>query len=295
MSIESPNEGPTRAATSAFPITTEQLSAIMAEVLPAPLSPRSAQVAADSFTGLTTDMLCTVVRGLIATLCKRDIDNFAKCNKQAAHIQELKDCIKKEFEVSYDMHTCPNGFEGNDETRAPYAQVPDKEGHLILPKCVRYLDDRRIATYPMGAPIDAMPYIIDIFAEPSLDDNDEPFKPMLHWFRAAMHTDESHWQVLYKETYKITSWGIAANLKRHRDLTKVAEGLVSRIEFMQRDLEGACQAADICEYWLQAARAHKYVDHAQGLVNNGVHFTHQNVQVAHILHKNSDKGKGKAI
>ena len=61
------------------------------------------------------------------------------------------------------------------------------------------------------------------------------------------------------------------------------------------DLEGACQAVDMCEYWLQAAWAHKFVDHAQGLVNNSVCFTHQNVQTVHILWKNSNKGKGKAV
>ena len=135
----------------------------------------------------------------------------------------------------------------------------------------------------MGAPIDVMLYIIDIFAEPSLNDDNEPFKPMPHWYHAAMHVDEGHWQVLYKETYKIAPWGIAANLKRHWDLTKVADGLVSRIKFMQRDLEGAHQAVDLCEYWLQAAHAHKFINHAQGLVNHGICFTRQNIQVVHIL------------
>ena len=295
MSVELPNEGPTRATTPAFPITTEQLSAIMAEVPPAPLFPQSAQVAADSFTGLTTDMLQTVIHSLVATLRKRDIDNFAERNKQASHIQELEDRIKKEFEVSYDMHTCPDGFESNDECHAPYAQVPDKEGHLVLPKWVRYLDDGCIAAYTMGAPIDAMPYIVDIYAEPSLNDEDEPFEPMPHWFRAAMHADEAHWQVLYKEIYKMAPWGIATDIKRHQDLTKVADGLVSRIEFMQRDLEGARQAADLCEYRLQAARAHKYTKHAQGLVNHGIRFTKQNIQAVYILRKGNNKGKGRAV
>ena len=78
MSIKLPNEGPTRTATPAFPIMTEQLLAIMAEAPPTPLSPRSAQVAVDNFTGLTMDMLHSVVYGLVATLCKRDIDTFAK-------------------------------------------------------------------------------------------------------------------------------------------------------------------------------------------------------------------------
>ena len=241
------------------------------------------------------DMLCTVVRGLVATLRKRDINNFTKCNKQTACIQELEDHIKKEFEVLYNMHTCPDGFKANDKTRTPYARVPDKEGHLVLPKWVRYLNDECITAYAMGAPINAMLYIVDIYTKPSLDDSDEPFEPMPHWYRVAMHADNSHWQVLYKETYKITLWGIAADLKRHRDLTRVADSLVSRIKFMQRDLEGACQAADLCEYQLQAAWAYKFVDHTQGLVNNSVRFTHQNVQAAHILLKNGNKGKSKAI
>ena len=240
-----------------------------------------------------TDMLWTIVHGLVATLRKRDIDNFAEQNKQASHIQELEDRIKKEFEVSHDMHTCPNSFEANDEHRTPYAQVPDKEGHLVLPKWVQYLDDGRIAAYAMGAPINAMPYIMDIYTEPSLNNDDKPFEPMPHWFHVAMHADEAHWQVLYKEVYKIAPWGIAADIKWHRDLIRVVDGLVSRIEFMQRDLEGARQAVDLCEYRLQAARAHKFVDHAQGLVNNGVCFTQQNIQAVHILCKN-DKGKGKA-
>ena len=215
MSVESPKEGPTRAITPAFPITTEQLSAIMAEAPPVPLLPRSAEVCANQFTGLTTDMLRGVVWGLVATLKKQDIDNFATQNKQQFRIQELEDCIKKEFEVSYDIHTCPDRFEANDDRRAPYARVPDKDGYLVSPKWVQYLNDRHIAAYTMGAPIDSMPYVVDIYTEPSLDDKDKPFEPMPHWYRAALFADEAHWQVLYKETYKMSQWGIAADLKRH--------------------------------------------------------------------------------
>ena len=116
------------------------------------------------------------------------------------------------------MHTCPTGFEANDNRRAPYACIPDKDGYLVSPKWVRYLDEGHIAAYAMGAPIDYMPYIVDIYAEPSLNDEDKPFEPMPQWFRATMHADKAHWQILYKETYKMVQWGIAADLKRHWDL-----------------------------------------------------------------------------
>ena len=271
----------------------------MAEAPAAPLSPRSAQACADQFDGLTTDMLRSVVRGLVVTLHKRDVERFIESNKQKSRIQELEDRIKKEFEVSYDMHTCPEGFEANDERRAPYARVPDKDGYLVEPKWVKYLEDGRVAAYAMGAPIDSMPYIVDIYAEPSLDDEDEPFEPMPQWFRAALHTDDAHWQVLYKETYKMANWGIAAEIKRHRDLHRVIDGLAKKIELMSVDLEGARQTADLCEYRLQAARAHKYAEHCQGLDGGGLRVTQQNIQAVHIMRQptntnnNNSKNKGK--
>ena len=73
---------------------------------------------------------------------------------------------------------------------------------------------------------------------------------------------------------------------------------------MQQDLEGAQQAADLCEYWLQAARAHKYAEHAQGLVNQRLRVSRQNIPAIHILRKdnsivknnnNKNKGKGQAF
>ena len=281
----------------------------MAEAPPVPLSPRSAQTCAEQFDGLTKDMLRSIVRGLVTTLRKRDIERFAKANKQQTRIQELEDRIKKEFEVSYDMHTCPDGFEANDNRRAPYARVPDKDGYLVEAKWVKYLEDGRVATYPMGAPINSMPYIVDIYAEPSLDDEDEPFEPMPQWFRAALHTDDVHWQILYKEVYKMVNWGIAAKIKRHRDLHRVIDGLAKKIEFMQVDLEGARQTAELCEYRLQAARGHKYAEHCQGLVGQGLRVTQQNIQAVHILRQpvlpnnnnnnnnnsKNNKGKGHAF
>ena len=123
-----------------------------------------------------------------------------------------------------------------------------------------------------------------------------------------MHANEAHWQILYKETYKMAQWGIAADLKRHRDLHRVIDGLAKKIEFMQVDLEGARQTADLCKFHLQAARAHKYAKHCQGLVSSNLHFSRQNIQAVHILRQNeqpnannnnnnnkNNKGMGRAI
>ena len=177
-------------------------------------------------------MLHAVVRGLVATLHKRDMEGFIEWDKVATHICKLEDQISKEFQASYNLHNCPDGFKANDENCAPNAYVPNKDEYLIMPKWVQYSEDRQVAAYMMGAPIDLFPYITEVYAEPSIDDNNKPFKPMPHWFQAAMHANKSHWQVLYEEVYKLGHWGVTADLKWHQDLTRTAEGLCSRIEFM---------------------------------------------------------------
>ena len=104
----------------------------------------------------------------------------------------------------------------------------------------------------------------------------------------------------------MANWGIAAEIKRHRDLHRVIDNLAKKIEFMQVDLEGTRQSAELCEYRLQAARAHKYAEHCQGLVGQNLRVTQQNIQAVRILrqpvHPNNNnnnnktnKGKGRAL
>ena len=102
----------------------------------------------------------------------------------------------------------------------------------------------------------------------------------------------------------MANWGVATEIKQHWDLHRVIDGLAKKIEFMQVDLEGARQTAELCEYQLQAARAHKYAKHCQGLIGQGLRVTQQNIQAVRIMwqpvppHNNNNKnnkGKGRAV
>ena len=97
MFLELPKEGPTHPAMLPFPITTNQLTTIMAEAPPTPLSPWTIENTIANYTELTTNMLHAIVHKLVATLHKRDIDSFAKQNKAANCIHKLKDQILREF------------------------------------------------------------------------------------------------------------------------------------------------------------------------------------------------------
>ena len=48
------------------------------------------------------------------------------------------------------------------------------------------MDDGHVAAYAFGAPKDSLPYVIDLYAKPHLDD-EIPFNPMPHWYCAVLN------------------------------------------------------------------------------------------------------------
>ena len=144
-----------------------------------------------------------------------------------------------------------------------------------------------VAAYAFGAPKDSLPYVIDLYAEPHLDD-EIPFNTMLHWYHAVLNTDEARFQVLYCETAKWGHWGHLAKLKQHRNTSRTIRDLQARIVFMEADLEGALQACELSEFHLQAAWAHELVEHIQGLLSMGLRFNKNNRDAMRFL--GNDKG-----
>ena len=240
-----------------------------------PMSPRTVANTLANHSVLDVEMLRVITRGLITTIREREAKSFEERNKYVGRINQLEDQLNEQAKKVYDDNTPPENFEENDDNKAPVSRVPDGEGDYIVPKWVRFLDDGRVAAYAFGAPKDSLPYVIDLYAEPHLD-NEVPFNPMPHWYRAVLNADEACFQVLYCETTKQGHWGHLAELKRHRDTSRTVRDLQARIAYMEADLKGAIQAHKLSEFRLQAARAHELVEHAQGLLSQGLRFTHGN-------------------
>ena len=280
MSIESPASS--RAATSPTLDASQPLCVIpigafgeatendVAELLQTdgvtPMSPRTVASTLANHSVLNADMLRVITRGLIATIREREAKSFEERKKYVGRINQLEDQLNERAKKVYDDNTAPEGFEENDNNKALVSRVPDGEGDYVVPKWVRFMDDGRVTAYAFGAPKDSLPYIIDLYAKPHLD-NKVPFNPMPHWYCAVLNADEARFQVLYCETAKRGHWGHLAELKRHRDTSRTVRDLQARIAYMEADLEGAVQAQELSEFRLQAARAHELVEHAQGLLS----------------------------
>ena len=252
-----------------------------------PMSPRNVANTLTNYNTLDADMLRVITRGLIATICEREAKSFEERNKYVGRINQLEDQLSKQAKKAYDDNTPPEGFEENDNNKAPVSQAPDGKGDYVVLKWVRFLNDGHVAAYVFGAPKDSLSYVIDLYAEPHLDD-ETSFNPMPHWYRAVLNADEARFQVLYCETAKRGHWGHLAELKRHRDTSWTIRDLQACIAFMEADLEGAIQARELSEFHLQAARAHKLVEHAQGLLSTGLCFNKNNRDTMRFL--GNDKG-----
>ena len=257
-----------------------------------PMSPRTVANTLANHNVLDAEMLRVITRGLIATIRERESKSFEERNKYVGRINQLEDQLNERARKVYDDNTPPENFEENDDNKAPVSRVPDGEGDYVVPKWVRFLDDGRVAAYAYGAPKDSLPYVIDLYAEPHLDD-EVPFNPMPHWYRAVLNADEARFQVLYCETAKRGHWGHLAELKRHRDTSRTVRDLQARIAYMEADLEGAVQARELSEFRLQAARAHELVEHAQGLLSQGLRFTPGNRDAMRFLGNSKDKKRSR--
>ena len=171
-----------------------------------PMSPRTVASILANHSILNANMLWIIAWGLIATICDCEAKSFEEWNKYVGHINQLKDQLKKEFEKAHDDHTPPEGFEENYDYKAPVSRVPNGEGDYVVPKWVCFLKDRRVVAYAFGAPNDFLSYMLNLYAEPQLNDK-TPFMPMPHWYCAALNANETQFQTLYYETAKRGHWG----------------------------------------------------------------------------------------
>ena len=204
MLIKSPASS--RAITPSIPNTNQPLRVIPIEALRGatknevasllrtdgvtPMSPRMVANTLANHNVLDADMLWVITKGLITTIRDREAKSFEERNKYVGHINQLEDQLKKEFEKARNDHTPPEGFKENDDYKALVSRVSDGEGDYVVLKWVCFMKDGQVAAYMFGALKDSLPYMLDLYAEPQLD-NKILFIPMPHWYRAALNTNEA--------------------------------------------------------------------------------------------------------
>ena len=144
----------------------------------------------NNYNAFNANMLCTITKGLIATIRECKGKSFEEQNRYIGRINQLKNQLNEWTKKTFDNNTLPEGFEENDNNKAPVFWVPDGEGDYVVPKWVHFMDDSCVEAYVFGAPKDSLPYIINLYAKPHLD-NKVPFMPMPHWYCVVLNADKA--------------------------------------------------------------------------------------------------------
>ena len=104
---------------------------------------------------------------------------------------------------------CPDGYEDNNG-RLPLLTIPGPDGdHPAV--FIKQLDDGRVVGLSAMARGEHDARIIDLFTAPAL--NEQPLKPLPHWFQAHLWGDTTDFHPLHEAIITLDNWGILAKVQ----------------------------------------------------------------------------------
>ena len=262
MSNESPVEGPDSPLPIPPPRTQTPHTAAML--------PHTIQATLANHEELPANVLREVCKSLLATIAKRDLE---ACNNANVLHNRINDLERKNLYYEEIYKQAPEGFNLNDQHKAPGFHIPVGPGIYQEAKWVKRNLDRTVLGYSaeMG-PSDA-PFIIDLYAKPDYKYDEEaepiPAPPMPAWFRRLLVGPTTDFVTLLRTSEEQLDWGLSREITRYRDLDKEAHALSSDIEVKHAELNVLHQARDASEACLTLARAFEKVEVLSNLHRQG--------------------------
>ena len=262
MSNESPVEGPD----SPLPVPPPRIQTPHT----VSMSPRTIQATLATHEELPANILREVCKSLLATIAKRDLE---ACNNANVLHDRINDLEHKNLYYEEVYKQAPEGFDANDQHKAPGFRIPVGPGIYQEAKWVKRNLDGTVSGYSaeMG-PSDA-PFIVDLYAKPDYKFDKEaepiPAPPMPAWFHRLLVGPTPDFVTLLRTSEEQLDWGLSREITRYRDLDKEAHALSSDIEVKHAELNAIHQARDASEARLTLARAFEKVEVLSNLHRQG--------------------------
>ena len=182
-----------------------------------PISPRSAAVSLHQ--ALSTndhEAVDDIAQRLLQTLSKKNDEQRILSHILEQRTSELLE-LRGRIEGSQPVSHCPPGFELNGVNKAIYFCIPIQDGYSQQAHWVQRLPNGQITALPEEYTPNQKPYVGDLFAEPTHDDDDEePIMPMPNWLHNALTGPAAGCSPLFTYANQHLTWGIAAELYRYR-------------------------------------------------------------------------------
>ena len=218
-----------------------------------PMSPNIIANTLVAHPDLNADILRAIVKGLLATITRRDAhDNIEICHlkEQIAGLHDRVEHYENIFERA------PDGYMENDG-RVPHFFIPLGEGVYKPAKWIKKLEDGHVAGFHADQGANESPYVIDLYAQADTVGHGEenPIEPLPAWFRALLIGPGSDFIHLQRDIGDLDNWGLAREIARFRELDQEAAELAARVEVLHEELDATRDAHTMSEKRLVLARA----------------------------------------
>ena len=218
-----------------------------------PMSPNTVANTLAAHPDLNADILRAIVKGLLATITRRDAHENIEIRRLKEQVAGLHDQVEHYENI---FERAPNGYIENDG-RVPHFFIPLGEGVFKPAKWIKKLEDGRVAGFHADQGLNESPYIIDLYAQADTVRHGEenPIEPLPAWFRALLIGPSSDFIHLQRDIGDLDDWGLAREIARFCKLDQEAAELAARVEVLHEELDATRDARTMSEKRLVLAHA----------------------------------------
>jgi hypothetical protein len=210
-----------------------------------PMSPNTVANTLAAHPDLNADILRAIVKGLLATITRRDAhENIEICRlkEQVAGLHDRVEHYENIFERAPDRYI-------ENEGRVPHFFIPLGEGVYKPAKWIKKLEDGCVTGFHADQGPNESPYVIDLYAQADTVGHGEenPIEPLPAWFRALLIGLGSNFIHLQRDIGDLDDWGLAREIARFRELDQEAAELATRVEVLHEELDTTRDAHTMSE------------------------------------------------
>src|SRR5579863_8311816 len=204
-----------------------------------------------------------IAQGLVTTIQHRDTIHRLEADALTRANEKLKEKIATlEAEVAHyhEDPLCPDGLLAN--TGQVAATIPIGVGYARPMKWIHQQDDGQVELLA-GEDHNEVPYIIELYADPSYD-FDRPVEAMPSWFFFLLNGPMPSFHTLCSAVAKLDNWGDIAEIERYQHLDNTKRELNAKLDQVRAQLFLAEERLQACRHHIEAARISDKVGHLEG-------------------------------
>src|SRR6267142_2694275 len=215
--------------------------------IPLAMLPRTIQSTLAANDHIDTELLRTIVNGLLTTIANRETDTAMQFHRFTEQVKGLQDRILKYKET---FKQAPEGYILNNGC-IPHFRIPCGHGLSCPAKWIKLNDDGTASGFADTDGPKSLPHITDLYAQPDDQYNEEgkakPALPLPPWFCFLMVGPSIDFALLHNALVDHDNWGLTREIHRYHNLNHEFADTCIKLEQMQVNLSTIQQARSASE------------------------------------------------